>query len=74
MTVLAKREKDMNRSWLAYVTLAMLTEGCMLGGLHIDQVATSIQKPSNVAIYMAITKGDDAVHPAPAALPAEGDD
>jgi hypothetical protein len=50
----------MNRSWLACMTVAMLTEGCMLGGLHVDQVATSSQKPSNVAVYMAISKGDDA--------------
>jgi hypothetical protein len=49
----------MNRSWLACVTVAMLTQGCMLGGLHVDQVATSAQKPSNVAVYMAVTKGDD---------------
>lgn len=51
----------MNRSWLACATVAMLTQGCMFGGLHVDQVATSAQKPANIAVYMAVSKGDTPV-------------
>jgi hypothetical protein len=38
--------------------LAMLTPGCMLGGVHVQQVATSSQKPANVAVYLSVSKGD----------------
>jgi hypothetical protein len=31
----------------------------MFGGLRVEQVATSVQKPSNVAVYVAVSKGDD---------------
>jgi len=31
----------------------------MFGGLRVEQVATSVQKPSNVAVYLAVSKGDD---------------
>jgi hypothetical protein len=38
---------------------ALLAQGCMLGGLRVEQVATSAQQPSNVAVYVAVSKGDD---------------
>src|SRR5438045_1862198 len=41
------------------VTLGMLSGGCMFGGLRVEQVETSVQKPSNVAVYLAVSKGDD---------------
>src|ERR1051325_9810115 len=41
------------------VTLGMLSEGCMFGGLRVEQVATSGQKPSNGAVYPSVSKGDD---------------
>jgi len=37
---------------------AMVAEGCMLGGVHVEQVATSTQKPSNVAFYLSVSNGD----------------
>ena len=38
--------------------LGQLTSGCM-GGLRVDSVATSVQKPSNVAVYVAVSKGEE---------------
>lgn len=38
---------------------AWLSSGCMLfGGLRVEPVATSAQKPSNVAVYVSVRKGD----------------
>ncbi|HVW30057.1 MAG TPA: hypothetical protein VHC69_32075 [Polyangiaceae bacterium] len=48
----------MNRHLLFFATAAALTCGCMLGGVHVQEVATSAQKPANVAVYLAISKGD----------------
>jgi hypothetical protein len=48
----------MNRNWLFFATVATLTQGCMLGGVRVQEVATSAQKPANVAVYLAISKGD----------------
>ena len=35
---------------------ALASSGCM-GGLRVETVATSVQKPSNVAVYVAVSKG-----------------
>lgn len=48
----------MNRHLLFFAMAAALTCGCMLGGVHVQEVATSAQKPANVALYLAISKGD----------------
>jgi hypothetical protein len=48
----------MIRSFLLCTALATLTPGCMLGGIHVEQVATSTQKPANVAVYVSVSKGD----------------
>jgi hypothetical protein len=48
----------MNRNWLFFATVATLTQGCMLGGVRVQEVATSAQKPANVAVYLAISKDD----------------
>ncbi len=37
--------------------------GCqLLGGMQVDSVATSTQKPSNVAVYVSVKDGDEAVY------------
>src|SRR5262245_33799776 len=44
------------------VLLLASLPGCtLLGGLRVDPVATSSQKPSNVALYMTVADGDKAV-------------
>ena len=53
---------SMKRSFVLSVALAWATSGCgLFGGLHVESVATSVQKPSNVAVYVAVQNGD---HPA----------
>jgi hypothetical protein len=40
----------------------MLTSGCsLLGGARVEAVATSVQKPSNVALLVEVSEGDDPV-------------
>lgn len=42
--------------------LACATAGCSLfGGVRVDALRTSAQKPSNVAAYVAVTDGDEPV-------------
>jgi hypothetical protein len=44
---------------LAYTVVAT---GCSLfGGVHVETLATSAQKPSNVALYVGVTEGDQPV-------------
>ncbi|HVU02321.1 MAG TPA: hypothetical protein VHE30_11245 [Polyangiaceae bacterium] len=39
---------------------SLLMPGCMLfGGVRVEPVATSVQKPSNVAVYMAVSQGQE---------------
>lgn len=39
-----------------------LATGCSLfGGVHVETLATSAQKPSNVALYVGVTDGDQPV-------------
>jgi hypothetical protein len=45
--------------WMA--ACAPLLSGCF-GGLRVAPVATSVQPPSNVAVYMSVTKNGEPVH------------
>ena len=41
---------------------AMLSLGCsLLGGVQVETVDVSVQKPSNVALYVEVTDGDEPV-------------
>ena len=53
----------MNKSIFFLAVLAQpLLAGCALfGGVSVDTVATSVQKPSNVALYMSISKDDEPI-------------
>ncbi len=43
------------------IAVSLSTSGCgLFGGLRVDSVATSIQKPSNVAFYVSVRHGDHA--------------
>jgi hypothetical protein len=45
-------------------SLAVLpfASGCgLFGGVQVESVATSVQKPSNVAIYMSVSKDDEPI-------------
>jgi hypothetical protein len=47
---------------LASAGLALFGGGCaMFGGLDVQTVAASAQKPSNVALYVSVTEGDEPV-------------
>jgi hypothetical protein len=37
------------------VPLALLLGGCRLSGFQVEPVATSVQRPSNVAVYLAVS-------------------
>jgi hypothetical protein len=53
----------LNLRVLVLVLVAPLMSGCMLfGGVQVEPVATSIQKPSNVALYLSVSKGDEPIH------------
>jgi hypothetical protein len=43
------------------ITVAALwgLSGCQLSGLHTERVATSIQRPSNVAFYVRVARGNE---------------
>ena len=47
---------------LLVLLVALFGSGCaLLGGARVEAVATSAQKPSNVAMLVAVTEGDDPV-------------
>ena len=48
------------RCW-GWSLLVMIVTGCRLGGLDAHRVATSVQQPSNVAVYMAIHRSNQPV-------------
>jgi hypothetical protein len=49
-------------AWMLWALLALVLPGCGLGGgLRADTVATSAQKPGQIAMYVAIHEGDRAV-------------
>jgi hypothetical protein len=49
----------MKQNLLVSLAAAWLSTGCMLfGGLHVEPVATSAQKPGNVAVYVSVRQGD----------------
>ncbi|HEX4335741.1 MAG TPA: hypothetical protein VH062_07485 [Polyangiaceae bacterium] len=43
---------------LLVCSLALFVPGCLLGGVRVEQIATSTQKPANVAVYVSVSKGD----------------
>ncbi|HEX7669191.1 MAG TPA: hypothetical protein VF395_06405, partial [Polyangiaceae bacterium] len=48
------------RKLFLFLLVGPLASGCMLfGGLHVEPVATSVQKPSNVAVYLAVSKNQE---------------
>ena len=48
---------------LLCVASAHVLWGCqLLGGMKVDPVATSTQKPSNVAVYLSVRDGDEPVY------------
>jgi hypothetical protein len=54
------------RNWtklLALLALLSNTTGCagLLGGTDVEAVATSVQKPANVALYLEVTENDEPV-------------
>jgi hypothetical protein len=51
------------KKFFVFLLASQLSSGCMLfGGLRVDPVATSAQKPSNVAVYVAVSRaGDPAI-------------
>jgi hypothetical protein len=52
----------MFRSRLFFLTLIWACSACsLLNRVHVDAVATSFQKPSNVAAYVAVTDGTEPV-------------
>jgi hypothetical protein len=56
------KDGTMKRALLLLLStlVAQLASGCMLfGGLRVDPVATSVQKPSNVAVYVSVSNGND---------------
>ena len=55
-----KKTRSMTWQFVLCLLLGQVASGCMLfGGLRVDAVATSVQKPSNVAVYVAVSKGHD---------------
>ena len=45
--------------FLAVLWFGALSGACsLLGGVHVETLATSAQKPSNVAVYVGVTEGD----------------
>ncbi len=56
--------RKIEKTLMSLVTASTLW-GCQmlgLGGMHVDSVATSTQKPSNVAVYVSVKDGDEAVY------------
>jgi hypothetical protein len=56
--------KSQMRKWSSLLALLALpfASGCALfGGVQVESVATSVQKPSNVAIYMSVSKDDEPI-------------
>jgi hypothetical protein len=44
------------------LSLALLPVGCgIFGGLRVEPVATSVQRPSNVAVYLSVADGSEPV-------------
>ena len=55
-----KKSRSMTWQFVPCLLLGQLASGCMLfGGLRVDPVATSVQKPSNVAVYVAVSQGQE---------------
>jgi len=54
---------NLARAWLvraALLALGVGSGGCgLLGGVRVEAVATSAQKPANVAAYLAVSAGDE---------------
>lgn len=49
------------RAWLALL-LGCLGTGCSLfGGVNVENVATGAQRPANVALYVAVSDGDEPI-------------
>jgi hypothetical protein len=47
---------------LAAAFIALASTGCgILGGLRVEALHTSVQKPSNVAVYLEVTDGGESV-------------
>jgi hypothetical protein len=47
---------------LALAVVALCSGGCsVLGGVRVETIAASAQKPSHVALYVAVTDGDEPV-------------
>lgn len=47
---------------LAIALLQSLLPGCALfGGVRVEPVATSVQKPSNVALYLSVSRDDEPI-------------
>jgi hypothetical protein len=52
----------MSRSWSLLALLSVLSSGCSLFNyVQVEPVATSFQKPSNVAAYVSVTDGKQPV-------------
>lgn len=47
----------MFRAWKAFAAVALLV-GCDTGGLKVESVATGIQRPSQVAVYLSVRDGE----------------
>lgn len=55
-------ERDLCGRARAALLLGWLGTGCSLfGGVHVDNVATGAQRPANVAMYVAVSDGDEPV-------------
>ena len=53
-------QKSLALLWLLTSSTACGTLG-LVGGTDVDAVATSVQKPANVAVYLKVTEDDDPV-------------
>lgn len=48
--------------WLG-IAVGSVSIGCQLfGGVRVEPVASSVQKPSNVAVYLSVREGDQAIY------------
>jgi len=55
-------ERYFGKSACVALCLGWLGTGCSLfGGVHVDNVATGSQRPANVAMYVAVSDGDEPV-------------
>lgn len=55
------RLSQLSRLLLCTAGLWLLSGCALFGGLKVDSVATSAQRPSNVAVYVSVTEGDRPV-------------